>query len=136
MSWDLFVQDIPSDANSVEDIRVDFEPRPLGRRSQIIRQICATVPEAEFSDSAWGVVDLPEFSVEFNMGEEEEVLSFTLHIRGGDAAAGLVVDLFARNGWRAFDAGSESGIFDPESATDSLKRWRIYRNGVAGSDAG
>ena len=128
MSWDIFVQDIPRGARDAGDIPEDFQPRPLGERSEVIRRILEVVPEADFSDPTWGTVEEPEYSIEFNIGDEDEIMAFALHVRGGEAAAGLVADLLARCGWRAFDTASESGIFDPASAADSLKRWRAHRD--------
>lgn len=133
MSWDLFVQDIPEDARAVGDIPDDFEPRPLGSRSDVVRRILELVPGADASDPSLVIVDGPGFSIECNIGDDEEVASFALHVRGGDAAAGLVSDLLIRNSWRAFDPSSESGIFDPASAADSLRKWRAYRDRVLGS---
>ncbi len=36
MSWDLFVLDLPADAETIEAIPPDFVPRPLGPRAEII----------------------------------------------------------------------------------------------------
>jgi hypothetical protein len=132
MSWDIFVQDIPVGALSAGDIPEDFEPRPLGPREEVVRRILEVVPDADFSDPSWGTVETPEYSIEFNIGDEDEVMAFALHVRGGDASAGLVADLLARCGWRAFDTAAESGIFDPASARDSLERWRAHRDQAVG----
>jgi hypothetical protein len=106
----------------------DLEPQPLGPRSEIIRRIVAIVPRADFSDPSWGTYDAPTFSVEFNLGDEETVTSFALHIRGDDLSAGLVADLLTQCGWRAFDPSADSGIFDPATAVDSLLKWRALRD--------
>jgi hypothetical protein len=135
MSRDIFVMDLPRDAATMDDITEDFQPQPLGRRSEIIRRIVEIVPETDFSDPSWGMFDGPDFSIEFNMGRDEETKSFALHVRGGDATAGLIADLLDRCGWRAVDSASESGLFDPASAAESLRKWRTYRNRVLGSDA-
>ena len=135
MSWDLFVQDIPSTAQHVDDIPRDFRPRALGLRSDILRRIQEVVPDADFSDPAWGTFEGPDFSVEFNMGGDGSVDGFAMHVRGGDAAAGFVADVLARCGWRAFDPGAESGIFDPATAAASLQRWRNYRDHVLRRDS-
>jgi hypothetical protein len=134
MSWDLFIQDIPADADSVQDIPDDFSPRSLGSRAEVIRHILEVVPTANFSDPAWGSFEDPSFSVAFNLGDEEELSSFALHVRGGDEAVGLVADLLHRNGWRAFDPQSDSGIFDTSGAAKSLAKWREYRDCVVGLD--
>ena len=136
MSWDLFVQDIPSSAHGVGDIPEDCKPRALGVRAEIIRRILEVVPTADFSDPSWGTFEAPDFSVEFNMGGEDTIDCFALHIRGGDTAAGFVADLLVRCGWRAFDPASESGIFDPATAIASLQRWRAYRDHVIRPDDG
>jgi hypothetical protein len=134
MSWDIFVQDIPATANSGDDIPDDFAPLSLGPRSDVIRRILEVVPGADFSDPSWGTFEGPDFSVEFNMGNDTNVEAFAMHVRGGDAAAGFVADLLTRCGWRAFDSASKSGIFDPAQAIESLRRWREYRNQIARSE--
>jgi len=134
MSWDIFVQDIPPAARSVDEIPADFAPEPLGLRREILRRIQEVVPTADFSDPSWGTFDGPDFSVEFNIGDDGNVDGFAMHIRGGDSAAGFVADLLSRCGWRAFDPASASGIFDPVAATESLKRWRAYRDHVLRTD--
>lgn len=134
MSWDIFVQDIPPTAQCVDDIPGDFKPRPLGLRPDILRRIQEVVPNVDFSDPAWGTFDAPDFSVEFNMGPDGEIDGFAMHIRGGDRAAGFVADVLGRCGWRAFDPASESGLFDPDTAIASLRRWREYRDHVLRGD--
>jgi hypothetical protein len=134
MSWDIFVQDIPKNARAVSDIPDDFEPRPLGPRSEVIRRILEVVPNADASDPSWVTIEGPDYSIECNIGDDEEVTSFVLHVRGGDVAAGLVSDLLSRSSWRAFDSASESGLFDPASAVDSFGKWRAYRDRILGSN--
>jgi len=136
MSWDIFIQDIPKTAQSVRDIADDFTPRALGTRAEVLRRIQEVVPSADFSDPSWGTFDGPGFSVEFNVGDGDEVECVALHVRGGDAAAGFVADLLGRCGWRAFDTASESGFFDPATALESLQKWRAYRNQILNGDAG
>jgi hypothetical protein len=134
MSWDIFVQDIPPTAQNIDDIPQNFAPQPLGLRADILRRIQAVVPEADFSDPSWGTYEGPDFSVEFNIGDDSTVDGLALHVRGGDAAAGFVADLLLQCGWRAFDPSSQSGIFDPAAALHSLQRWRKYRDHVLRSD--
>lgn len=127
MSWDLFVQDIPSAAKRVDEIPDDFKPAPLGHRSEVIRRILEVAPATKFGDASWGMLETHGFSVEFNLGEEENVLSFTMHIRGGDVAAGFAAALLGHAGWRAFDPTSYTGIFDPRRAEVGLAKWRAFR---------
>ena len=125
MSWDIFVQDIPADATTVEDIPADFVPAPVGQRSHIIESIRKVAPFADFSDPAWGVIDGDDFSIEVSLGPNENVKDFAFHVRGGDIAAGVVSDLLRHLGLRAFDSGT-GDIFDHERASTGLKQWHTY----------
>jgi hypothetical protein len=128
MSWDLFVQNIPADARDAADIPDDFEPRPLGSRDEVIAGIRQVVPGVAFLNPSWGTYETEDFSIEFNLGDDETVTSFALHVYGAEAAAGLVADLLTQCGWRAFDPASDSGIFDLDLARKSLSKWRAYRD--------
>ena len=131
MSWDIFVQDLPRDARTVRDIPDHFQPSPLGARSVLIQQIRSIAPSTDFTDPAWGRLDTPTFSVEFNLGREELVRSFALHVRGDDAAAAFVSELLTHLGYRALDPQSDSGLFEPGRVADaSMRRWREYRDRV------
>ena len=134
MSWDLFVHGMAPSAHGAGDDPSGFEPRPLGLRADIIRRIQQVVPAADFSDPSWGTFEAPDFSVEFNMGDDGPIDCFALHVRGGDMAAGFVADPLARCGWRALDPASDSGMFDPATALASLRRWRAYRDHVIPGD--
>jgi hypothetical protein len=127
MSWDIFVQDLPTTARTIADIPDTFMPAALGKRSEIVQRIRAFAPTARFADPAWGTFEAPTFSVEFNLGSDELVQSFALHVRGDDAAAAFVSDLLARLGYRALDPQSASGLFEPgQVAEASIRRWRKY----------
>jgi hypothetical protein len=131
MSWDIFVQDIPHGLSSVEDMPDDFEPKPLGARQEIIEKIRSVVPTADFSDPSWGLIDGPDFSIEVSLGSDEIVEGFAFHVRGGDAAAFVVADILERLGCRAFDGGSESGLFEVgPDGSDAQKKWRAYRDEI------
>lgn len=132
MSWDVFVQDLPSEARAVADIPDDFEPSSLCARSNLIERIREFAPTVRFADEAWGTFEAPTFSVEFNLGADETVQSFALHVRGDDQAAAFVSDLLTHLGYRALDPQSDSGIFEPgRVAETSLRRWRKYRNDIS-----
>jgi len=122
MSWDIFVQDIPSDVKQISDMHErhrNFKPSPIGARSEIIKRIKEIVPEADFSNPAWGVIDGERFSIEVNMGDAEECKGFALHVRGGDAAAYVVSEILDSLDLRAFDPSSTTDLFEigPDTAT-------------------
>ena len=129
MSWDIFVQELPPNVRTVADIPDTFRPGPLCKRADLIRRIKDFTPAVDFSDPAWGSLDAPTFSVEFNLGQHDMVEGFALHIRGGDAAAGFVAELLTHLGFRALDPRSESGLFEAgQVAEASLRRWRGLPN--------
>ena len=131
MSWDIFVQDMPSGLTSAADMPDDFAPKSLGVRQVIIEKIRSVVPTADFSEPAWGVIDGPGFYIEVNLGMNEEVDGFIFHVRGGDMAAFIVADILEHLGLRAFDMGSDSGLFSiGPDGSEGQKKWREYREQV------
>jgi hypothetical protein len=74
------VQDIPPLARSVKEIPDDFDPRPIGKRLDLVARIREVVPNADFSSPTWGSIEGPGYSIEVNMGEDEHVKSFAFHV--------------------------------------------------------
>jgi hypothetical protein len=132
MSWDIIVMDLPPGVKSVTEIPRDFVPAPLGRRSDIIARISAIFPETHFSAPSWGLLRLPGCAIEFNMGDDEELDSFAMHVRGGDECPDIVARVVDGLGMQALDPQSQSGIFerDPKLRAKSFERWRGFRDHV------
>ena len=126
MSWDVFIQDLPPDARSVNDIPDDFEPRPLGSRGEIISRISERFPDADFSDPSWGRLYRGGYSVDISFGDDGgAVHGVTLHVRGADDAIPAVVSLIDTIGGKALDSWTGE-FFDQAVALHSLRRWRAY----------
>jgi hypothetical protein len=135
MSWDILVQDLPKTASRIEDIPDDFAPRPIGKRSQIIDKIRQIVPAADFSDPSWGLIDGENWSIEVSMGEEEECSGFCFHVRGSDAAVGVVAAILEELKLRAVDPAHDSGFFTAGSeATEAFRKWKAYRDQIISED--
>ncbi len=130
MSWDIFVQDLPRDAQTVADIPDDFVPKDIGERSEIIASISEVVPEIDFSDPAWGVIDGQDWSVEVNLGDSETCPGFALHIRGSDEAIGAVDAILRALGLRAIDSQSGEFLVAGQAARASFAKWLEYRTSV------
>ena len=111
MSWDTFVQHIPPSVRSLEDMPRDCKPESLGKRSHLILAIQEIIPNVDFRNPAWGIIDGPGYSLEVSMGDDEDVTGFAFHIRGGDDAAFLVADVLDHLGLPAFDPSAEADIF-------------------------
>lgn len=119
MSRDIFVQALPSDVQSVQDIPDDWMPGPLPfTASDVIGAVRGLAPAADFSTPAWGRVTLPGVDVEVSLPQENPLQSFALHVRGGDMAA---ADAFVESLLQQLSARA----FDPEGAP----RIGIFGNG-------
>ena len=131
MSWDIFVQDIPKDVKTVEEIPNDFQPNPIGTRSEIIRKIQQAVPEADFTNPAWGHIRGDGWHIEVNIGDEEEKCTgFAFHVRGGDEACGVIAAILDPLQLRAFDTQNGGFFVASPEAVESFRAWRKYRDQV------
>jgi hypothetical protein len=130
MSWDIFVQDLPADAESVADIPRDYSGKPIGPRAELIEKIRQVVPSADFSDPSWGFIEGETFSIEVNVGEDEITESFAFHVRGGEEAVGVVAAILSHLDLRAID-GQTGEFFEwGEEALQSFRRWKAFRDQV------
>ncbi len=128
MTWDIFVQDLPYGLTHTREIPRSFRPRPLGKRAQIIERIVEFEPAADFTDPSWGHLQQPTFIVEFNLGQDDVVDAFAMHVRGAAEARLFISALLDFLGFQAFDSSADSGLFHSGSnALTSLHRWRQYR---------
>ena len=134
MSWDIFVQDLPSEAKTVADIPSSFRPSLIGKRSEIIARIIGIIPSADFTDPGWGMIDGEDWSIEVNLGQEEDCRDFALHVRGGDAAVGAVAAILRQLNLRALDSQTGEFFAADSNAIESFRQWRQYRDQVTRSN--
>ena len=130
MSWDIFVQDFPADTTSLDDIPAGFKPASIGKRSMIIEQIKAVAPFADFSNPSWGTIDSDGWSIEINIGPEEDCDGFAFHVRGGDAAVGVIAAILQHLKLRAIDSETGDFFIAGPKATEAFGKWRAYRDQV------
>ena len=128
MSWDLFVQDW-GNFDSLEDIPDDFEPQPIGKRSTIINLIKTVEPTVDFTNPSWGLLENEFFSIEFNMGMDEVLSSFTMHVRGNELAIPCIGNILAELKLNAAD-GSTTYFFNIEKSKADMNKWKEYRNQI------
>ncbi len=130
MSWDISILDLPADAVTIKDIPSDFKPNPLGARSELIVRIQELLPEADFKDPSWGILDGGDFGIEFNMGREEICGGFMLHVRGGgEIAITVIARLLQHLKLRGFDCQT-GDFFRHDAAEDSFRQWQAYRDRI------
>jgi hypothetical protein len=89
-------------------------------------------PSADFDDPSWGVLDGDSWSIELNMGDEEECECSVFHVRGGDTAAGVVAAILAHFKLRALDSSKGEFFAAGEAALESFRKWREYRDKALG----
>ena len=128
MSWDLFIQDW-GNFKSLEEIPDDFEPKPLGRRSEFIDQIIKIEPSANFNSPELGVIENEHFSIEFNMGSDEILYSFAIHMNGDELGLHCIDNILTRLGLKAAD-GSSPNFFEVNQSKESFNKWVEYRNQI------
>jgi hypothetical protein len=130
MSWDLYAMKLPAEARSVDEIPGDYVPPPIASHAEVIAAIRTAVPGADFSDPSWGLIDTPAAAIEVNLGEDDPVESFALHVRGGgDEMLGVIAAILDAVGVTAVDSSS-GDLFDPATAGRSWAGWQAYRRRV------
>jgi hypothetical protein len=129
MSWDIFVQNFPTEAKTPDEIPDNFVSQPIGSRDEIIAKIKEVVPTANFSDKAWGIIDGPDFSIEVNLGNKDLLTGFAFHVRGSDMAAACIIAILQHLNLRALDT-TTGDFLNPNQAAKSLQQWRTYQDKI------
>jgi hypothetical protein len=132
MSWDVMVFDAPAHFAGTGDIPEDFRSKRFPRQ-ELIDRITATFPRADFSDPAWGRIDGDGWSIEVNIGDEDETDGFMLHVRGGDKAVDTVIRIAAAAGLRALDISTGKFLEASDDAGGGFRKWRAFRDRVVKS---
>jgi hypothetical protein len=129
MSWDVFIQDLPGGITNAGEIADDFRPVPLGVHEYVVQRIKEAAPDVGFEDErrpGLGVIRRPDHVIEVDAGHPgKAVESVALFVYGGEGAVRTVTDLVAALGGNALDTGADTGVFSPETALDSYRRWRV-----------
>ena len=110
------------------DIPSSFRPSLIGKRSEIMAKIIGVIPSTDFSDPNWGLIDGQDWSIDVNLGQDEDCRGFALHVRGGDAAVGAVAVILHRLNLRALDSLTGEFFAADSNAIESFRRWRQNRD--------
>ena len=88
MSRDIFVQDIPEFAASVEEIPDDWMAEPLRfTPADIIESVKAHASHVDESDPSWLHIADAGIDIELNLDNETPFMSFAFHDRSTDRDA-------------------------------------------------
>jgi hypothetical protein len=132
MRWNIILQSALPDGTSTQPSPVG-PPAGLGPRSDVAATLAQIIPEIEFTDLSWDIFVTGEFSIEFDIGEDDHVSYIMLQIRGSDAALDAVRRICEHTGWRAFDTSMKEYIdFDVEPAA-MRRQGRAFRGSAVAS---
>jgi hypothetical protein len=105
---DIFIQDIPPNIRSVEEIPDSWRPSPLPfGHAEVVAAVREIVPSADFTDPTWGQVEIPGAAIDVNVSDKPQIDSCALHVRATDQFA---AQLLHRLNVRAFDPQSDTGL--------------------------
>lgn len=136
MSWDVLIMKTKYDFEAPEEEQPPVPP--LGQRDVIIEKLTRRLPNLDYRDKAWGVLEGEGFSIEFNTGDEELVDSIMLHVRGGGAVMDTLCLICETLEAYALDT-SDTGYIDfgqPEAAEQSWEQFQKYRDKVINNHNG
>jgi hypothetical protein len=134
MSWDVSIIKLSRQYQSVSDIPKDEKPLPIGTKKEVHEAISKLFPNTDWSDPAWGMFKSKFGSIEFNIGNENPVESFMLHVRAGEEVVPAIVRLCLDNGWNGLDCSTGEFIEKSSDPESGLKAWVTYRDQVIGKN--
>ncbi len=127
MSWDISVYAADVPPPPVGEMPDDWKGQALGDRAEVRRRISACLPGVDWSDPSWGQLVSDEYVLELNMGDDDPVEGFMIHVRGGGEAVSALLKLATETGWYLLDC-SEGEWFhhhpDPESSWTQFQEYR------------
>ena len=120
MSWDIFIQDLP-DVASAKDIPVDFRPKPVGEREDVVARILRALPNGDLQDTDWIFVnsDDIDLSIQLHIEDAEQVRYMVAHVHGGEQSAACIGALLRHLGLRGHDTATGE-LFDGLSLDEGL----------------
>lgn len=118
----------PPDITSVEELGEELPP--LGSKTEVLSTLTQLFPNGNFSDTSWGVLDGDDFSIEFNLGNDDSIDIMMLHVRGNDKVISIIQKICEHTGWSAFDSAMGDFINFHQNPTAGLQKWRAYRDQV------
>ena len=132
MSWDLIVFKLTSTLTNPETGEAIFpdewEPPEIGTPSQIRTQISEALPNVDWSDKSWGMLDGSDYSLEFNIGNETPITNFMIHARGN--ATPPIITLMSLTGWRIIDTVTGKWMHETSNPDEGREKFQSYMERV------
>ena len=130
MSWDVSIIKLSKRFDFTADIPESERPLSLGSRTSVHAAVSREFPGADWTDPAWGTWDGPHGSIEFNIGEADEVDGFMLHVRAEPEIVPMIVALCISNDWQGLDCSTGQFLEKSADPAVGLRGWRDYANRI------
>jgi len=111
----------------VEQMPGDWRGESLGSEAEVREKISAVLPEVDWSDPTWGIIEGDGFSFEFNIGSEGPCDGFMIHVRGGGPVVTHLLKLAEKTGWYLLDCSQSEWLHhckDPEAGWVGFQAYR------------
>ena len=111
----------------VEQMPGDWRGEVLGSQTEVREKISAVLPEVDWSNPTWGILEGDGFSFEFNVGSEDPFDGFMIHVRGGGPAIIPLLRLAEATGWYLLDCSQGEWLHhckDPEAGWVGFQAYR------------
>lgn len=125
MSHDVIIHASSRVPPPVAEMPNDWSWDPLGAADDVRRRISEALPNVDWSDPAWGTLDEPCF--EFNLGDEDPVVSCMVHIRGGADPMSRLFELAQSADWFILDCSAGEWLHHSEDTNAGWEQFQSYR---------
>jgi hypothetical protein len=116
MSWDVLIVNRGGRSGS----GVDDEPTgPLGSPDEVRSRVSSALPGVDWSEPAWGVYETDEYTIEFDVGDDDVVNTVMIRITGGGDIAPDLVRLAQTTAWSLLDTTSGEYLDPTQPSTVS-----------------
>ena len=136
MSWDVSILKLSRSYRDASEIPDDEKPIELGSLADIHRAVLSVFPGTDWQDPSWGLWSSHLGSIEFNVGKDDPVLSFMLHVRASEGVVSGIVQLCLDNSWQGIDCSSGEFIERAQHPELGLSAWSAYRDQIVGRASG
>ena len=132
MSWDVLFLNAAQPPPRVSEMPENWEGDSLGTPEEVRERISAVLPETDWADPAWGVLDSDTFSYEFSVGSESPCTGFMVHVRGGGDAVAPLLDLGRKWDWYLLDMSHGEWVHHLDDPDSGWVMFQEYRDKVLG----
>jgi hypothetical protein len=130
MSWDIVIINVSGEVPATVDEISEDGCSPLGSADEVRRQVSAQLPDIDWSDPVWGEYLGDGFTIEFNIGGEDPVITIGLHVRGGGDPVTDIMRLTRAMKWQAIDLSTGEFINPDDPSTIGWTAFQSYRDKI------